>query len=261
MDQVRFSALAPKSVEREEWFETRIFMYQETFRQAVDEAIAQAEAPVQEKASGFHKVRDGAQVKIILSSPDVEVEDNENCQVWTGGYLAFDFAVYLPEDYAKKQVMLKAAVYFDGVPATRLMLTVKVQAQQNAPVAVQRQDILSAFVSYASQDRGRVASLIQGMTKARPDLDVFFDVSSLTSGQRWEERLYKEIDSRDILFLCWSHNARNSPWVEREWRYALQTKGVDAIEPIPLEQPDLCPPPQELSSKHFNDTLLYIINR
>ena len=261
MDQVRFSALAPRSVERDAYFMTQIFMYQEQFRQVVEDAIAQADTPLQEKSSGFQQVRENARIKIRLSSPDVAIEDPENVQTWVGGYLSFDYAIFLPEDYGKKQILLKADVYFDDVPATKLMLTVKVDAGANAPVEVRRRDILSAFVSYASQDRGRVASLIQGMSKARPDLDIFFDVNSLTSGQKWEERLYREIDARDILFLCWSQNARTSPWVEREWRYALQTKGVDAIEPIPLEQPDLCPPPQELSCKHFNDTLLYIINK
>ena len=58
--------------------------------------------------------------------------------------------------------------------------------------------------------------------------------------------------------MCWSHNARESQWVDREWRYALTQKGIDGIEPIPLEPPDRCPPPQELNGKHFNDKLLYL---
>ena len=36
--------------------------------------------------------------------------------------------------------------------------------------------------SYASQDRKRVARVIQGMKLARPDMDIFFDVESLRSG-------------------------------------------------------------------------------
>ena len=106
-----------------------------------------------------------------------------------------------------------------------------------------------------------MGALVMGMQKARPDMDIFFDVTKLHSGEDWEQALYREIDRRDILFLCWSRNAQQSPWVDREWRYALAQKGLDAIEPIPLEQPDICPPPSELSRKHFNDSLLYIINR
>ena len=125
-------------------------------------------------------------------------------------------------------------------------------------LSITREDVLRAFVSYASQDRSRVATIVQGMKKARPDMDVFFDVESLRSGEDWELALHREIERRDVLFLCWSHNARDSRWVEVEWRYAMALKGLDAIEPVPLEPPSVCPPPPELSSKHFNDrALLY----
>ena len=62
------------------------------------------------------------------------------------------------------------------------------------------------------------------------------------------------------MFLCWSHFAKQSKWVDTEWRYAFNQKGADGIEPIPLESPSVCPPPEELSKKHFNDKMLFIIN-
>jgi len=96
------------------------------------------------------------------------------------------------------------------------------------------------------------------MQKARPDMDIFFDVESLRSGDDWESALRREIENRDVLFLCWSSFAKNSEWVEKEWRYALINKGLDFIEPVPLVSPSECPPPDELKSKHFNDrALLY----
>lgn len=33
-------------------------------------------------------------------------------------------------------------------------------------------------------------------------------------------------------------------------------KGVDFIDPVPLESPDVCPPPKELAETHFNDWTL-----
>lgn len=64
---------------------------------------------------------------------------------------------------------------------------------------------------------------------------------------------------RDVLYLCWSHNSSTSPWVKREWEHAYETKGIDSIEPIPLEPPDEYPPPPKLAGKHFNDRCLYLI--
>jgi len=47
-------------------------------------------------------------------------------------------------------------------------------------------------------------------------------------------------------------------WVDKEWHCAYKEKGTEFIEPIPLEAPELAPPPAELISKHFNDwTLIY----
>lgn len=63
-----------------------------------------------------------------------------------------------------------------------------------------------------------------------------------------------------MLFFCWSKYARNSKWIDAEWRYVFKNKGPDSFETIPIDPPDSCPPPDELRRKHFNDKLLYTIN-
>lgn len=260
LKQVQFSAVAPKSLVKGDYSMIDIVMYEEGFRSAVDELIANAEEPVKETRSGFLKVADNATVRICLASPDLEIEDNEETRVWQGGYLDFSFAVMLPEQYKKRQVLFTASVYINDLIATKLKFVVKCFSFREQKLEVSRADVFSAFISYASQDRNRVATIIQGMKKARPDMDIFFDVDSLRSGEDWERALHYEIEKRDTLFLCWSHNARASKWVDAEWRYAMDCKGADCIEPVPLDPPNLCPPPEELSQKHFNDKLLYIIN-
>ena len=138
-------------------------------------------------------------------------------------------------------------------------MTGLVQRDEELKIDVERNDVTSAFVSYASKDRDRVAAIVQGMKKARPDLDVFFDVESLRSGQKWKETLQNEINKSSVLFLCWSRSAKESEWVDFEWRYALEKKGEDFIDPIPIEPPEFCPPPVELQQKHFNDRMIYVI--
>lgn len=113
-----------------------------------------------------------------------------------------------------------------------------------------------AFASYASEDRDQVLARIQGIQKAAPSLEVFLDVVRLRSGQYWEQELWKEIPASDIFYLFWSRNAKASAWVEKEWRCAYQAKGLDFIDPIPIEAPEKAPPPPELAAKHFNDPFL-----
>lgn len=260
ISQVQFSAVAPKTFIKDEYTMLGIYMYEEDFRSVVEDALKKGKG-LEESRSGFLSVEDKTNVSIELSSPDIEIDDNYDEQVWSGKYLKFDFAVSLPEDYNKKQILFIAKIYFNGVPATRLKFIAKVKTFREQKMDVLREDVLSAFISYASQDRSRVAAIIQGMKKARPEIDIFFDVENLRSGDDWEKALMTEISRRDILFLCWSLNARASEWVDREWRYALSSKGLDGIEPIPIDPPDLCPPPKELVSKHFNDRELLYMER
>ncbi len=134
------------------------------------------------------------------------------------------------------------------------------QEQEQDAVPCVRSDVRSAFLSYSRADIEAVTYVLQAIKKARPDLDVFFDVETLRAGERWEERLYSEILKRDRLFLCWSSAAAKSIWVEREWRCMVNGKGLDAVEPIPLESPERCPPPPPLDKLHFDAMEIMIRN-
>ncbi len=257
VSNVQFSAVSSRKVENGDYIMIDIFMYEDEFRYVVDQALN--EDNTKETNGGYNSAAIDSNVRIVLTSSDIEITEPVEERIWKGKYQSFSFAVEVPDDYSKKQILFNANIYIDGVITTRLKILVACSQPSITRLEVSRQDILSAFVSYASQDRNRVASIIQGMKKARPDLDVFFDVESLRSGQAWENALKKEIENRDVLFLCWSEAASKSKWVDMEWRYALSFKGEEAIEPIPIDSPDICPPPTELQGKHFNDKMLYII--
>ncbi|MBE6917274.1 MAG: toll/interleukin-1 receptor domain-containing protein [Ruminococcaceae bacterium] len=254
---VQFSAVSPRKLEKGDYALIDIYMYEEAFKSVVEQALAEADQPSKATTSGFVDVQKKARVKVELRSPDLEIDDNVSECVWNGRYQRFSFDVSVPEDYAKKKVLFTANVYINDVIATKLkfLADCEVAAQ---PMQIERVNITHAFVSYASQDRDTVSMIVQGIRKARPDLQVFFDVETLRSGESWGEELKKNIDTADVLFLCWSHHAKQSQWVNYEWRYAYDSKGLEFIEPIPLENPASCPPPEELSSKHFNDLMLYI---
>lgn len=91
------------------------------------------------------------------------------------------------------------------------------------------------------------------MKKVAPDLEIFFDVISLRSGKNWQKELKKEVVDKDIFYLFWSRHAAKSIWVEREWKLALNNRGLNYIDPVPLEDVRDAPPPEELKSLHFHD--------
>jgi hypothetical protein len=89
-------------------------------------------------------------------------------------------------------------------------------------------------------------------------LKVFTDCLEMKPGEDWKQRLEVEIPGSDLFLLFWSRAASDSKWVGWEWRTALEKKGLAAIQPMPLEAPQLAPPPPELSSLHFNDIYLIV---
>lgn len=256
VSKVNFSAVAPTSVVKGEYSLIDIIMYEEQFRKIVDDIISQSETEVKEKKSSAVKVVENAKIKMIISTPDFEIPDDTEEREWNGEYLDFNFSVMVPESLEKTQILFTIRVFINSIMATRLNFTAKVtSSKQKQEMDIYREDIKSAFVSFAEQDKNRVCRIIQGVQLIRQDMDIFMNVDTMRLRKDYDYSVKKEIDYRDVFYLCWSGFAKKSKQVELEWRYALEKKGITGIEAIPLELPDNCPPPAELQSKHFNDKI------
>ena len=119
-----------------------------------------------------------------------------------------------------------------------------------------------AFLSYASPDRAEVIKRAQVLKAG--GMSFFNDLLSLEPGERWERRLYQEIDRCDVFYLFWSSQSKASEWVMREIEYALarsaaSENGDPDIIPVILEGPPPPTPPDTLKDIHFNDALLYVL--
>ena len=114
----------------------------------------------------------------------------------------------------------------------------------------------TAFASYSSKDREIVLFCLQGIKKILPNLDIFIDRLSLHSGDDWEKKLIQHVPKKDVFYLFWSVSSAQSEWVDKEWRLALKKRGLEYINPVPIDEPEYAPPPKELDSLHFNDVYL-----
>jgi hypothetical protein len=116
------------------------------------------------------------------------------------------------------------------------------------------------FVSYAARDRDEVVKRVQMLHAMR--LPYFQDILGLDPGDRWEQQLYRHIDTADLFLLFWSSAARDSEWVHKELQYAVRRQGTDdgppEILPIVLERP-IPQPPAELAHLHFGDHLVHLL--
>lgn len=258
IDDIQFRAAAPASLEPGAYFAVKIMMYREDDYSRADREQQTVSEQIKSATSSIFQAKRQETYRLSIQSPDIPIAAESAELVWNGKYAAADFDVYLPETYDQKTLRLIGRVYSGAAVLTDLKLILQVNATAQQEPTVEKCHIRSAFLSYATQDSPKVAARIQGIQLSRPDMDLFFAEESLRRGEQWQPRLFQEIENRDLFYLFWSRNAAKSEWVTRELAYAIETKGAMAVEPIPLEPPSVCPPPDSLKDRHFNDwTLRY----
>ena len=211
----------------------------------------------------------GQRIDIILEAPGLTIDEPAQFLIWRGEKRACQFIVSLPQDAAGRTCHMTVRAVVASVPVGVLKFGLKIAANTEAvpdrpdhriPDVARRYE--RAFLSYASTDRMEVLKRAAMLKAAH--ISFFQDILDLEPGQRWEKRLYEEIDRCDLFLLFWSSNAAKSEWVIREAEYALGVKNKSVretpdITPIILEGPPVPLPPESLRHIHFNDVLAYVI--
>jgi len=252
------SVLAPTSVRAGEHFVIEAAIYAKSLRSELL-FLSSLEKPRIFTSTGRTPPR-GATVTVSVQVQGIEVQEGAADLVWDGKLAVANFACSAPPGAVDGSHPGRARFSVDGltIATTHFVVTIAREtgprAEVNAPIRM----IRTAFASYATSDRRAVLARIQGIQKVAPFVDFFLDVISLRSGSDWRANIRREILSRDVLFLFWSSAASRSRFVDWEWRTALTERGLEYIDPVPIETPQVAPPPKELSSLHFNDWTLAI---
>lgn len=90
---------------------------------------------------------------------------------------------------------------------------------ESAGVCRAVQGLEPLFVSYSRRDWLRAKHLAEDFEAVR--IRPFIDVLRLRSGEDWERRLLQEIDGCNSFCVIWSHAAKKSDWVKKEYKRAV----------------------------------------
>ena len=204
-----------------------------------------------------------------MPRPAPVIDDPIQELIWQGQPESVQFGVTVPASLQPINVIGTVTVSCESVPVGHVKFKVRVviaalQTSNPKPLGEDARCYQMAFVSYASADRDKVLTRVQMLNAV--GIRYIQDVLNLDPGDRWERQIYRRIDECDLFLLFWSSAARESEWVLKEVRYALDRKGGDELRPLEicpviLEGPPLVPPPPELAHLHFNDRLLYLMPR
>ena len=259
-DAIHFSVTAPRVIGIEDSFVLDVWAHFGYLKTDVLLEAKQALAgrDVHMRSRGPIQIERNTTLRVLLSIPTFDTYDMEETIYWAGETGNCTFSLTVSPNAAKGFHLGVAKFFVAELQVCKLSFEIEVGLKTVAPadLTTRADRIKTAFASYASEERNKVTARIQGMLKIMPELDIFLDVMSLHSGDNWARKLEDEIIERDVFYLFWSRAASKSQWVDIEWRTALTKKGLEYIDPVPLEPPNEVPPPPELSSLHFNEWTL-----
>jgi hypothetical protein len=257
---VLFSGYYPKEIKPQDWQPLKAYIFKESAGAAVAEDVKAelgdldgirettrpAEAPIAEDA-------------LVTATPQIagfEFDPPTLSVRFRKDWRRFDFefqAVDVPSDTAANG---QITFTVEGVIVADVPLSVHVSDTLEAAAPQQTitsQPYQAIFCSYSHKDTAIVERVEAAYKILR--IEYLRDVTTLRSGQHWDEELLNMIDQADIFQLFWSEHSKASKYVEQEWRHALNLmaaakKNEHFIRPVRWQEPMPVPPP-ELSHIHF----------
>jgi hypothetical protein len=202
--------------------------------------------------------RIGAPVTIRLTGEHVTITPAERNFEWNGRENLASFAVQVNANAPQATLQLCFHVFLGPVPIAFIPLGVAI-AERASDAQTPRLEVRapsSVFASYSSKDAEPVTRSLSTLTRWAPTLDIFQDCLDLKTNDAFKPQLAKEIPARDVFLLFWSRNASASKWVLWEFETARVKPGLNAILPMPLEDPAIAPPPPGFEDKHLRDRFM-----
>jgi hypothetical protein len=260
------TVFAPDRVEREQSALLQVFLHTPEDRNRAGTAAVKFDAETKERG---HR-------SLLLDAPigttftfDVEIEgfvfhERTDTLLWTGRPQAATFRFDVPKGCKWGQHTGTVRISKDGTPVGRISFQIEVvrdaHGARKRPVGKEARHYHACFCSYSSLDREEMLKRAQGLQAV--GLETFIDVLKLRPGDEWNPKIFAAIDESDLFVVIWSKNARDSKWVKKESRYALnryKQHGSPDFRPIPVEGPPIASVPRGLRAYHFNDQLLGLI--
>lgn len=207
------------------------------------------------------KLKKGDKVDVVLNiNGDKLLYDSQKSIIWQGSFCKCAFDYLVPSDMNVSELSCSVSLYVNGAIVGEMLFYTQIvdsPAQLNANVIAK--PVKKLFISYSHNDlksAEKIAKLYEGM-----DVDVFFDKHRLKSGYIYSEEIFNFINKADTFVLCWSENAAQSDYVEKERKAALELAYPNyrpredaqiSIKPYNI-QPYATPPEDMIEHYHFEE--------
>ena len=159
--------------------------------------------------------------------------------IWFGGFTKCTFSYYVPKDIEDEELRCVAVLSINGAPIGEMCFVTKiVEIPRSFHPEVYTRKYNKIFISYAHQDESKVKFMAQAFKAV--GVDYFFDRDYLKAGDIFPLEIEKNINSADLFILCWSENAANSDYVQKERNQALD-RAYPKVKPYEKAPLSICP--------------------
>jgi hypothetical protein len=276
-EEVQFTVYRPRAVEPERWYTLIAFAHLAAKRadapaeepDPVAEVKQQAMQVLGERQTPEYRAvtQDASQpvpreetLTFVPTVPGVEFNPPVRSFRWTESVHREEFRFRAEHSLAGQSARGRLSVFLGDVLLADVSLTIPVGQRgssrgDDAPAEAERaRPYRKIFASYSHKD-SHVVEQIECLARALGD-EYLRDCKHLRAGEAWDDRLLELIEAADVFQLFWSRHAMDSPYVQREYEYALSLNRPYFVrptfweEPLP-EDPGRKLPPEALLRLHF----------
>lgn len=257
------SVFAPAEVAHRQHMMVQVYFHLQEETEKVKELATEADKNAERR--GYEpleiKLKKGDNVEIELSiNGNTLLYNSRKSVTWQGSFVKRSFDYLVPSDIDVYELSCSVNVFVNGaIVGEMLFITNIVDTPGQLNTNIIAKPTKKLFISYSHKDiksAERIAKIHEAL-----GIDVFFDKHRLKAGYIYSEEISRFIQTADTFVLCWSENAAESDYVEKERKEALslaypQTKPREQaslrIHPYNIE-PHATPPADMIEHYHFEE--------
>lgn len=223
VQEVFGSIFAPAEVKRKSHMIVQVYLhlYEETDKVKTLAQESDRNAERRDYIPLQCKLKKGDKVEVLLNiyGETLLMSDKKNV-VWHGSFTKCSFDYFIPKDIDLDELSCVSLLSVNGLPVGEMrFITSIVDSPRLLNPEIIAHKYNKVFISYSHQDESKVKFLHEGLELG--SVPHFFDRSYLKPGDVFPQKIQDYINSADLFILCWSENASNSEYVQKERLQAL----------------------------------------
>ena len=235
-DNVECCVFAPPHVRPRERIQVQVpFFKHDEIEEVIEEAQRKDPTAVQKQDSHVHilrmNIRRGSKLTVSIDGNGLVPHQSEQTVTWRGNYCFCEFWLDVPDGNVgwtyKPEIKVFLGSGYIGSIVFRMPCVPTGQQVSPGPSGDDSRGAEPIFISYAHEDFREVKKVADSWLAL--GLSFFHDSFHLLPGDNFPDVIDSKIDRSRTFYLFWTHSAKKSAWVKREYDRALARRNSSEL--------------------------------